>query len=268
MRPFLSFNNSVLRRPDISVAIPNHEMTQPNGFTRYGDSVLLISDATQGAVWAVDLTNSDEPQVKRLIQDPTMMQNPSAPQQLRFGINGIRASVNTLFYCNSGFHTMWSLPLKAVKGSNIPILAGPPRKLADNCFYDDFALDTDRGMLWVASPAGAVIGVNIATGSQSVVAGVPGNLSAGISAGTSAQPGAADRYLYVTVIGSAAMVAPTGWRGLRRVDLFTLPSNGTVWWFFQRSEHIGDIQNYQILEGILTGIIVAGIITRLIFMGD
>lgn len=229
MRKFMTSNDSVVHRPDISVAVPIHEVTQPNGFTRYGNSVLLISDSTQDAVWAVDLTNSDKPQVQRLIADSSMAANKSAPQQLRFGINGIRASANTLFYCNSGLHTLWSLPLKSVKGSNIPSPAGPPRKIADNCFCDDFAFDSDRGMLWVASPAGAVIGVNIATGSQTVIAGVPGNLSAGISAGTSAQLGAGDRYLYVTVIGSAAMVAPTGWRGLRRVDLFALPMNGTAW---------------------------------------
>jgi len=228
MRPFVSYNNTVLRPPNISVATPLHEITQPNGFTRYGNSVLMISDSTQGAVFAVDLTNSDEPQVKKLSQDPSMAPNNSAPQQLRFGVNGVRASANTLFYCNSGFQTMWSLPLEKVEGSNIPVPAGPPRLIAENCFCDDFAFDPDRGMLWVASPGGAILGVNIATGSQSVIAGVPGNLSAGISAATSAQLGAADRYLYVTVIGSAAMVAPTGWRGLRRVDLFGLPSNSTV----------------------------------------
>lgn len=230
MRPFMTHNNSVVHPPNISVATTLHEITQPNGFTRYGNSVLLISDSTQGAVWAVDMTDAARPQVKKLIQDPaTMGPNQGAGQQLRFGINGVRASGNTLFYCNSGFHTLWSLPLKLVAGSNIPVPAGAPRKLADNCFCDDFAVDPERGMIWVASPGGAVLGVNIATGSQSVIAGVPGNLSAGISAATSAQLGAADRYLYVTVIGSAAMVAPTGWRGLRRVDLFTLPANGTNW---------------------------------------
>lgn len=225
MRPFVTFNNTVQHPPIISMAAPLHEITQPNGFTRYGDSILLVSDSTQGAVYAVDMTNTEKPEVKLLSQDPSMGPNNSAPQQLRFGVNGIRASGNTLFYCNSGFHTMWSLPLELVEGSNIPVPAASPRLIAENCFCDDFAFDADRGMLWVASPAGAILGVNVATGAQSVIAGVPGNLSAGISAATSAQLGYADRYLYATVIGSAATIAPTGWRGLRRVDLFALPSN-------------------------------------------
>lgn len=228
MRRFMLYNNTVLQPPEMSIATTLHQITQPNGFTRYGDSILMISDSTQGAVYAVDMTNVSQPVVQLLSQDPSMMPNNSAPQQLRFGINGIRVSGNTLFYCNSGLRQMWSLPLKKVCGKNVPVQSGSPQLIAEQCFCDDFAVDPDRGMLWVASPGGAILGVDMKTGDQSIIAGVPGNLSAAISAVTSTQLDYSGRYLYATLIGSAAMVAPLGWRGVRRVDLFGWSSNTTI----------------------------------------
>ena len=230
MRTFASCNGTVQQPPKVTVATTLNVTTQPNGMTRYGESVLLIGDSNQGAVWAVDLTESSRPKVTRLIQNPSMAPNQSAPLTERFGINGLRAYGNTLFYCNSGFETMWSLPLKQVPGSNVPVPAGPPHKIATNCFCDDFAVDGERGMLWVASPGAAVIGVNITSGAQSVIAGALGDPTAKLSAASSAQLGLWDRYLYVTLTGSASLNAPSGWRGLRRMDLTSLtPKRKWMW---------------------------------------
>ena len=223
MRGFRAFKNGTIEhRPQVTLVTSLNATTQPNGMTRFGESILLVADSAQGAVWSIDLTDRQRVSVSKVIQHPSMAENTTASAFSKLGINGLRASENQLFYCNAAFHTIYSLDLKTMPGQNVPVPLGSPRKVAEKCICDDFAVDMDLGMLFVASPADAVVAVDIASGEQMILAGIFGNLTGGIPGASSAQVGDCGRSLYVTTNANGNATASQGLQGLRKLDLLPL----------------------------------------------
>lgn len=211
-------DGSIIVPAQTSLAASLAQMTQPNGMTRHGDS-LLIADSIQGAVYKVDVKDGGSPTLA--IQDPTMEPNLNSVSFGIFGINGLRAYEQTLFYCNSGFFKMYQIPLN-LDGT----AAGPAQLIAEDCHCDDFAV-APWSDLYVASPESVVLDVDVRTGEQAVLAGSYGNgTSSDVPGGSSAQfarsvDGGRTDYgtLYVTVNGNGDPNAPSGKQGVRAIDL-------------------------------------------------
>jgi hypothetical protein len=151
-----------------------------NGLTKLSDGVLLATDTKRGGVVRLDLKSNS---ASTLMTDPSM----------GFGINGIRARDNTIFYTNSLKGTLCSMPINHISGSS----TGSARVITSSLGtgLDDLAIGQteDQPTMVMQWLAGEVLAVD-RDGSKKTAA-------KGLNWPTSAAWGKGDT-LYVTTSGN------------------------------------------------------------------
>ena len=111
MRSFCARPDGVVLTPPVVRAVGSiPSAAELNGMTylRKSDGFVLVADTILGGVWRFDVESGES---KLVIQDVSMAGLPDETSVARFGINGVRVQNDTLFYTNSGKHTMYKIPV-------------------------------------------------------------------------------------------------------------------------------------------------------------
>lgn len=123
---------------------------------------VLISDSLLGAIWSLDVATSE---YGIAIQDPLFSPTPVFP----LGINGIRASSDSVYFTNSARNTFGRVPFN-LNGK----AAGAPEVIATasrgTVAFDDFAF-SESGYAWITAHPNALTVVSPGGGSQRNVTG-------------------------------------------------------------------------------------------------
>ena len=111
MRPFVALPNGTIFTPPIVKKIGSTpKAIAPNGMMSLNenDNFILIADSLLGGVWKF---NVDTGNAELIIKDASMAGDAKKTEYAAYGINGLRARNNTLFYCNSGQQTFYKMPV-------------------------------------------------------------------------------------------------------------------------------------------------------------
>jgi hypothetical protein len=173
--------------------------------------VTVLADALAGLIWRVDLpAGRGNPTARVWLQHVTMRRDPGSPlTPPQPGINGVRYAARTgyLYYTSTARKLFIRVPVDP--GSHDP--AGAPECIAGSIHADDFCLDEDADVAYLAThQQNAIERVPLQAGSNArqIVAGEPFDeqLVGPSSAAWGRRPGDYGRTAYVTTDGG--LVAP------------------------------------------------------------
>ncbi|KAI1270444.1 hypothetical protein F5Y18DRAFT_13400 [Xylariaceae sp. FL1019] len=127
--------------PHLELITTIPEATFVNGAAKANDQTILITDSTEGVIYKLDLATND---ISIALSDPetmTIPQNATLP----FGVNGIKATKNHVYYTNTARGYLCRIPIDAQLNAS-----GPAEIIASGFVADDFALSSD-GTAYIAT---------------------------------------------------------------------------------------------------------------------
>ncbi|KAI9645679.1 hypothetical protein NHQ30_006421 [Ciborinia camelliae] len=192
-----------------------------NGLTTLSESqnLVIAADSILGVIWSINIATSEY----SILLDIAELK-PPVSTSLAFGVNGLKVLTPTtgdtdrvyIYYTNTGLTTFGRIPFSLSTLNT----AGPVEILTDAYGADDFTLDVEEGVAYLAYGTGAsVLKIGLEGGDVSTVIGglndtVPGNANETLLSGpTSVQLGRAGDGLgwaYVSQSGKTAGVYTEG----------------------------------------------------------
>ncbi|KAF7926904.1 uncharacterized protein EAE98_006288 [Botrytis deweyae] len=144
-----------------------------NGLTTLSESqnLIIAADPILGVVWSINVLTSEYSVLLDLAE-----LKPPVSTSLAFGVNGLKVLTPTtgdtdqvyIYYTNTGLTTFGRIPF-SLSTLNV---TGPVEILTDAYGADDFALDSEQGVAYLAYGTGAsVLKIGLEGGDVSVVIG-------------------------------------------------------------------------------------------------
>ena len=121
-----------------------------NGSCLIAPDTMLIADCFAGLIWRVDLPTDDGKAAARVwLKHDSMASDPDGPTPDQPGINGVQyaAKTNYLYYTTTAQELFMRVPVHP--DTNDP--AGEPEFVAGGMMGDDFCLDENAGVAYVAT---------------------------------------------------------------------------------------------------------------------
>ena len=118
MRDFIFLPNGTILTPPIIQEIGTIPAALAlNGMThlRGNHNFILIADSLLGGVWRFHV---DTGKSELVIKHPSMAGPLNKIEFAAYGVNGIRAQSDSLFYCNSGAQSFYRMPVSPIARSN------------------------------------------------------------------------------------------------------------------------------------------------------
>jgi hypothetical protein len=235
-------HRSVLQRVDLRRWTPGqpidstpvlefpHPVGALNGSCLLAPNVILLADSFAGLIWRVDLpTVGGSPTPRVWLQDATMAfdpNNPLTPPQP--GVNGVRYASNTNYLYYTATTELLFMRVPVDPETLDP--AGVPEFVAGGLMADDFCIDEDAGVAYIATHRQNTIARVPLDPSDDrttqAVAGEPFDeqLIGPTSGAWGRRPGDNGRVVYVTTDGGLAAPPPDGRVRLPKVLRVELPA--------------------------------------------
>ncbi|CAG8227765.1 unnamed protein product [Penicillium salamii] len=124
-------------RTQVLAAIPDGQFL--DGMTKFGNDLLLISDALKGSVWRLNITTGES---SVALSDTSML---PATQGVQVGVNGLKMWQNYLYFTSSSQELFASVPLDANATAR-----GPIEVITSGFSFDDFIL-TANGTAYLST---------------------------------------------------------------------------------------------------------------------
>ncbi|CAG8065348.1 unnamed protein product [Penicillium salamii] len=179
--------------PKIKVlaAIPGGQFL--DGMTKFGNDLLLISDALKGSVWRLNITTGE---FSVALSDASML--PATHQAVQVGVNGLKMWQNYLYFTSSTQEIFARVPLDANA-----MAQGPIEVITSGFSFDDFILTANGTAYLSTNPDNELIQIS-PRGRVRLFAGNQFMLSVGGSTAVAVNP----KHSILYVATSGAQFAP------------------------------------------------------------
>ncbi len=135
--------------PEVILEFPG-PVRGPNGICLIAPKSLLVADCFAGLIWRVDLPSAGgEPTARVWLKHDSMMHDPGGPMPDCPGVNGLKfaGKTNHLYYTS----TMQRLFMRVLVDPETHEPAGKPEFVASGRMADDFCIDEDAGVAYLAT---------------------------------------------------------------------------------------------------------------------
>ncbi|KAJ5252293.1 hypothetical protein N7489_002703 [Penicillium chrysogenum] len=143
---------------NLTSAIPEAKVLAPlpggyflDGMTKFGDDLLLISDARKGIIWRLNITSGES---SVALSDASMLPAPPG-QAVQVGVNGLKIWQNYVYYTSTSHEIFARVP---VDGNATAV--GPVEIITSGFSFDDFILTPNGTAYLSTNPQNEVIQVS------------------------------------------------------------------------------------------------------------
>ncbi|KAJ5326861.1 uncharacterized protein N7506_009963 [Penicillium brevicompactum] len=164
-----------------------------DGMTKFGNDLLLISDALKGVIWRLNITTGES---SLALSDTSML--PAAHQPVQVGVNGVKVWHNYLYFTSTSQEIFARVPLNANATA-----VGPVEVITSGFAFDDFILTPNGTAYLSTNPENELIQVS-PQGRVRLFAGYQFMLSVGGSTAVAVNP----EHSMMYVATSGAQFAP------------------------------------------------------------
>ncbi|KAF4170820.1 hypothetical protein CNMCM8694_004091 [Aspergillus lentulus] len=176
------------RAPSASILARIPEAEFPNGITRFGQNLLLITDSAKGVIWRLDMRSGAYAQA---LSDPSML--PAAGQPYAVGVNGIDVRGKYVYYSSTTQMLFCRVPVDSNASAT-----GPVEVITSGITPDDLMVGSDGTAYISTNPDNGLVKVD-PKGRVRLVAGNQFTIAVG---GSTAVAGNKDgSVLYVSTSG-------------------------------------------------------------------
>ncbi len=126
------------------------EVRSLNGMCLVAPDVLLVADCFAGLVWRIDVPADGRPrEAKVWLRHPAFEHYPGSMKPEQPGVNGVRfaARTNHLYFSNTAKKLFMRIPIDPRAHG----FAGKPELVSAGAMADDFVLDEEAGVAYVAT---------------------------------------------------------------------------------------------------------------------
>ncbi|EKV16467.1 hypothetical protein PDIG_20600 [Penicillium digitatum PHI26] len=130
--------NSATPEAKVLASLPGGQFL--DGMTKFGDDLLLISDAHKGTIWRLNITTGES---SVAMSGAAML--PAAGQAIRIGVNGLKVLKNYVYYTSTTQEIFARIPV-----DENATAVGPMELITSGFSFDDFIL-TANGTAYLSA---------------------------------------------------------------------------------------------------------------------